>query len=104
MRNILITGGAGFVGTNFIYYWLKRHAKDQVTVLDALTYAGNLKNLGAIDSFPNYRFIKGNILDQSLLNDIFTEQGIDTVVHFAAESHVDRSILNPEDFINTNIM
>src|SRR5438552_3801500 len=104
MRNILVTGGAGFIGANFIYYWLNRHAKDKITVLDALTYAGNLKNLARVSHFPNYQFIKGNILDKPLLSTIFIEQKINTVVHFAAESHVDRSIMNPEDFMNTNVM
>ena len=104
MRNILVTGGAGFVGANFIHYWLNRHAKDKITVLDDLTYAGNLENLETVSSSPNYRFIKGNILDLSLLSAIFSEQEIDTVIHFAAESHVDRSILNPGDFMSTNVM
>ena len=104
MRNILITGGAGFIGTNFVYYWLKNHPNDKITVLDALTYAGNLKNLAIANNFKNFNFIKGNILDQDLLSSIFSKREIDTVVHFAAESHVDRSILNPENFMNTNIM
>ena len=104
MRNILITGGAGFIGTNFVYYWLKNHPNDKITVLDALTYAGNLENLEIANNFDNFTFIKGNILDQDLLSFIFSKREIDTVVHFAAESHVDRSILNPENFMNTNIM
>jgi dTDP-glucose 4,6-dehydratase len=104
MRNLLITGGAGFIGANFVHYWLSNHAQDNVVVLDALTYAGNLKNLASIQNTTNYKFIEGNILDQSLVQTIFTELNIDTVIHFAAESHVDRSIANPNDFIKTNVL
>ena len=104
MRNILVTGGAGFIGANFVKYWLKQYNQDKITVLDALTYAGNLKNLESISHLPNYKFIHGNILDPLLLDRLFIEFEFDTVVHFAAETHVDRSISGPEDFVKTNVM
>ena len=103
MRNILITGGAGFIGANFVRYWIGRHPDDRVVNLDALTYAGNLENLGGIDTLPGYRFVHGDINDQDCLERVFSEEAIDTVVHFAAESHVDRSILGPDAFIRTNV-
>ncbi len=99
---LLITGGAGFIGSNFILYWIKNHPQDQIINLDKLTYAGNLENLKSIEQNPNYKFIKGDITDAGLVNE--TMQGIDTVVHFAAESHVDRSISHPSDFIMTNVV
>ena len=104
MRNLLVTGGAGFIGANFVHYWLENHPKDTVIVLDALTYAGNLNNLALVNHLPNYHFIYGNILDQSLVRELFLKYKINTVMHFAAESHVDRSISNPDDFINTNAL
>lgn len=104
MRNMLVTGGAGFIGANFVHYWLKHHAEDNIIILDALTYAGHLKNLEPATPFSNYQFIKGNIVDSVLLRTIFVDKKIDTVVHFAAESHVDRSIANPDDFMNTNVI
>jgi dTDP-glucose 4,6-dehydratase len=103
MRNILITGGAGFIGANFVRYWIGAHPDDRVVNLDALTYAGNLENLGGIDTLPSYRFEHGDINDRECLDRVFTGEGIDTVVHFAAESHVDRSILGPDAFIRTNV-
>ena len=103
MRNILITGGAGFIGANFVRYWIGRHPEDRVVNLDALTYAGNLENLGGIDTLPAYHFVHGDITDGDCLDRVFAEEGIDTVVHFAAESHVDRSILGPDAFIRTNV-
>jgi dTDP-glucose 4,6-dehydratase len=103
MRNILITGGAGFIGANFVRYWIGAHPDDRVVNLDALTYAGNLGNLGGIDTLPSYRFEHGDINDRECLDRVFTGEGIDTVVHFAAESHVDRSILGPDAFIKTNV-
>jgi dTDP-glucose 4,6-dehydratase len=103
MRNILITGGAGFIGSNFVRYWTGRHPQDRVVNLDALTYAGNPENLAGIDTLPAYRFVHGDITDRACLDRVFAEQAIDTVVHFAAESHVDRSILGPEAFIRTNV-
>ena len=99
---ILVTGGAGFIGSNFILYWLKNYPKDEIINLDKLTYAGNLENLKEIEKNENYSFIKGDICDPATLEKVMS--GIDTVVHFAAESHVDRSILKPADFINTNVL
>ena len=103
MRNILVTGGAGFIGSNFVRYWLHNHPQDRIINLDALTYAGNLENLEGVDDSPRYRFVHGTIGDAELLNKLFKEENVDTVVNFAAESHVDRSILGPEAFIKTNV-
>ncbi|WJW76725.1 dTDP-glucose 4,6-dehydratase [Thiohalobacter sp. IOR34] len=103
MKTLLITGGAGFIGSNFVRYWLENHPEDRVVNLDALTYAGNLENLRGVDDSPNYRFVHGDICDARLVEGLFEEEGIDTVVHFAAESHVDRSISGPEAFIETNV-
>jgi dTDP-glucose 4,6-dehydratase len=100
---VLITGGAGFIGSNFVIYMLNRYPDYQFVNLDALTYAGNLENLESIQHNPNYSFVKGDIADASLLDDIF-KQGIDIVVNFAAESHVDRSILTPQIFVKTNVL
>ncbi len=106
MQSILVTGGAGFIGTNFVYYWLDKYPKDRVIVLDALTYAGNRDNLPADDSknTDQFTFVHGNILDQKLVETLLTKHNIRTLVHFAAESHVDRSITGPDEFINTNIV
>jgi dTDP-glucose 4,6-dehydratase len=104
MRKLLVTGGAGFIGTNFVYYWLKKYPKDHIIVLDALTYAGNRQSLMAIDSNAHFNFIHGNILDENLVETLLIKHEINTIVHFAAESHVDRSILGPDEFINTNII
>jgi dTDP-glucose 4,6-dehydratase len=104
MRRLLVTGGAGFIGSNFIRYWLGRHPGDRVVNLDLLTYAGNLENLADVESLPDYRFVQGDIGDQSLVAALLHEESIDTIVNFAAESHVDRSILGPDAFIATNIM
>jgi dTDP-glucose 4,6-dehydratase len=103
-RRMLITGGAGFIGANFVHYWIKRYPNDRLVVLDALTYAGNLANLEPVKSHPNFRFIHGNICDQDLVDKLMLEEQIDTIVHFAAESHVDRSIVGPDAFIETNII
>ncbi|MEE9494257.1 MAG: dTDP-glucose 4,6-dehydratase [Gammaproteobacteria bacterium] len=103
MKNILVTGGAGFIGSNFVRYWITNHPEDKVINLDALTYAGNLENLKGVDDSPNYKFVHGDICDTELVNKLFKEENIDTVVHFAAESHVDRSITGPEAFIKTNV-
>ena len=103
MKRILVTGGAGFIGSNFIKYMLSKY-NYQVINLDLLTYAGNLDNLKDIEDQPNYRFIKGDIRDRALLDDLFKQFDIDTVIHFAAESHVDRSIDDPEVFLTTNIL
>lgn len=103
MRTLLVTGGAGFIGANFVRYWLDRHGSDRLINLDALTYAGNLENLSGLETLPDYRFVKGDICDTSLLARLFEEEHIDAVVNFAAESHVDRSIAGPAAFMETNI-
>lgn len=105
MKRMLVTGGAGFIGSNFVQYILD-HQKDLVLLvnLDLLTYAGNLENLKAVENDPRYRFVKGDIRDKELVEKLFAEYEFDTVVHFAAESHVDRSILEPELFLTTNIV
>lgn len=105
MKNMLITGGAGFIGSNFIRFMLDNHRDDiQMVNLDALTYAGNPENLKDIENKKGYTFVKGNICDKDLVDKIFQEYSIDTVVNFAAESHVDRSITMPELFLSTNVM
>ena len=101
---ILVTGGAGFIGTNFVYYQLQHHPEDRVVCLDALTYAGNLENLTEALKNPRLRFVKGDIADREAVNALFEEEKPDIVVNFAAESHVDRSITQPELFLRTNIM
>ncbi|MBI5885208.1 MAG: dTDP-glucose 4,6-dehydratase [Deltaproteobacteria bacterium] len=103
MRKILITGGAGFIGSNFAVYMRQAHPEDRLVVFDKLTYAGNLENLRSLEADANYRFIKGDITDFEHVTRVFKEEGIDTVVNFAAESHVDRSILGPKAFIETNV-
>ena len=103
MRRLLITGGAGFIGSNFVRYWINRYPQDRVVNLDALTYAGNLENLAGIETAQNYRFVRGDIGDQALVESLLQAEAIDMVVNFAAESHVDRSILGPAAFIATNI-
>src|SRR3989344_1795344 len=99
---LLVTGGAGFIGSNFIHYWLKKYKKDQIVNLDKLTYAGNLENLKAIEKDKRYKFIKGDINDKKIVAKAM--KNIDIVVHFAAESHVDRSISGPAQFIKTNVL
>lgn len=99
---LLVTGGAGFIGSNFIRYWMKNHPDDNVVNLDKLTYAGNLENLKDIEQNPNYRFIKGDICDAKVVENAI--EGVDIVVHFAAESHVDRSIKGPAVFVMTNVV
>lgn len=103
MRRLLVTGGAGFIGSNFIRYWLSRHPDNRIVNLDKLTYAGDLENLAAVESHPSYRFVQGDICDFSLLDALFRSENINFVIHFAAESHVDRSILGAEAFIRTNV-
>lgn len=98
---LLVTGGAGFIGSNFILYWLKKYPQDKIVNLDKLTYAGNLENLKLIEKNPNYEFVHGDICNPQLVNSLTRETEI--IVHFAAESHVDRSILDPAPFIKTNI-
>ncbi|MEF7439054.1 dTDP-glucose 4,6-dehydratase [Paenibacillus lautus] len=100
---LLVTGGAGFIGSNFILYMMQQHPNYQIINMDALTYAGNLENLRSVQHHPNYSFVQADIADKPAVDAIF-QQGIDVVVNFAAESHVDRSILEPEIFVNTNVM
>lgn len=102
MKNLLVTGGAGFIGSNFVHYMLAHHDYKLVN-LDALTYAGNMENLSGVEGNPNHIFIKGDICDEALVSKLFAEYDFDTVVNFAAESHVDRSITHPEIFLNTNV-
>lgn len=102
--NSLVTGGAGFIGSNFIHYMIKKYPDYKIINLDFLTYAGNLENLKEIENNPNYKFVKGDIGDYDLVVKIIKENKIDLIVNFAAESHVDRSILGPDAFINTNIL
>ncbi len=99
--NLLVTGGAGFIGSNFIRYWLKTHPEDNLTNLDALTYAGNLENLQDIKDNPHYTFVKGDITDPDIVSQAI--KNTEVVVHFAAETHVDRSILGPSAFVQTNV-
>ncbi|MHB8138213.1 MAG: dTDP-glucose 4,6-dehydratase [Smithellaceae bacterium] len=104
MKQLLVTGGCGFIGSNFIRHTLQYYPDYRMVNLDKLTYAGNPANLTDIEKNPRYRFVKGDIGDAALVGRIFAEEQIDTVVHFAAESHVDRSITGPADFVQTNIM
>jgi dTDP-glucose 4,6-dehydratase len=104
VRQLLITGGAGFIGANFVHFWRARRPGDRIVVLDALTYAGNPENLISLREQGNYTFVRGDICDAALLERLFREHGFDTVVHFAAESHVDRSIVSSEPFVRTNVV
>jgi dTDP-glucose 4,6-dehydratase len=101
---LLVTGGAGFIGANFVHYWLREHPNDRVVVLDTLTYAGHLDNLVACRGSAQFRFVKGDIADEEQVLALLREEAIKTLVHFAAESHVDRSIDGPEAFVQTNIV
>lgn len=101
---IIVTGGAGFIGSNFVYYELKNHPEDEIICLDALTYAGNMETLAAALENPKFKFVKGDIADRKLVYGLFEAEKPDVVVNFAAESHVDRSIENPEIFLQTNII
>ena len=104
MKSILITGGAGFIGSHVIRLFVKKYPEYKIYNLDKLTYAGNLENISDIEGFKNYRFIKGDICDADLLSRVFNKYKFDSIIHLAAESHVDRSIINPLDFVNTNVI
>ena len=103
-RKILITGGAGFIGSHVVRLFVKKYPEYSILNLDKLTYAANLENLHDIESYPNYRFIKGDIVDINFLNILFQNEAVDGVIHLAAESHVDRSLENPAEFVNTNVL
>ena len=102
-RSLMITGGAGFIGTNFVYHWANRHPKDRIVVLDALTYAGNRTSLTSLEESGRIAFVAGDICDAPLVAKVMADYSVDTIVHFAAESHVDRSISGPDAFIRTNV-
>lgn len=104
MRKLLVTGGAGFIGANFVLYWAEKHPSDRIVVLDALTYAGNPLNLATLSSNRLFRFVQGDICDTDLVEELLREEEVDTIVHFAAESHVDRSITGPDAFVTTNVI
>ncbi|WP_294351692.1 dTDP-glucose 4,6-dehydratase [uncultured Clostridium sp.] len=104
MKTYLVTGGAGFIGSNFVLYMLKKYNDVKIVNLDALTYAGNLENLKEVENNPNHVFVQGDICDHELVTKLFKEHNFDYVVNFAAESHVDRSIREPEIFAKTNVM
>ena len=105
MRTYLVTGGAGFIGSNYIHYMFKKYGNEiRIINVDALTYAGNLENLKDVEELDHYTFVKADICDRDAIDRIFLENDIDRVVHFAAESHVDRSIVHPEIFVQTNVL
>ena len=103
-RSLLVTGAAGFIGANFVHYWARHHPADRLVAYDALTYAGNLANLDSLQSQPNFSFVHADICDHGRVLQTMREHAVDTVVHFAAESHVDRSITGPDAFIETNVV
>ena len=103
-RGILVTGAAGFIGANFVHYWLRTHPQDRVVAYDALTYAGNRANLAALDDHPGFSFVEGDICDETQVASLLRDKQLDCIVHFAAESHVDRSISGPAAFIHTNVV
>lgn len=104
MRRLLVTGGAGFIGANYVLYWLEHHPGDRVVVLDALTYAGNLQSLEGAQGNESFRFVHGDIRDRKLVEKLLQEEELETIVHFAAESHVDRSISSPDAFLDVNVL
>lgn len=104
MKTYLVTGGAGFIGSNFVIYMLNKYDDVKIVNIDSLTYAGNLENLKSVENNPHYKFIQADICDKNAINEIFENNDIDYVVNFAAESHVDRSIENPEIFVKTNVL
>ncbi|PIZ95256.1 MAG: dTDP-glucose 4,6-dehydratase [Candidatus Magasanikbacteria bacterium CG_4_10_14_0_2_um_filter_33_14] len=99
---ILVTGGAGFIGSNFIHYWLEKHPEDEIINFDVLTYAGNLENFKTIENNPKYKFIKGDVCDRDAV--FAAVKDVDVVVHYAAETHVDRSIMDPSAFVRSNVL
>jgi len=101
---ILVTGGAGFIGGNFVHYMVNKYPEDEIVNLDLLTYAGNLETLRPVEDKPNYRFVRGDIADRKFIFELFEKEKFDVVINFAAESHVDRSITNPEIFVQTNVL
>ena len=101
---ILVTGGAGFIGGNFVHYMVNKYPEDMIVNLDLLTYAGNLETLKPVEDKPNYKFYKGDIADKDFIMDLFEKEKFDVVINFAAESHVDRSITNPELFVHSNVL
>lgn len=103
-RRLLVTGGAGFIGSNFVHYWHRQYPSDRLVILDALTYAGNRQNLSELEGQEQIRFVQGDICDRAQVDTLLLEEEINTLVHFAAESHVDRSILGPGAFIQTNVV
>ena len=104
MSSLLITGGAGFIGANFVHFWRRHRRADRIVVLDALTYAGNPANLAALRIGDEFHFVHGDVCDGNLLSRLFREHAVDTVVHFAAETHVDRSIISSDAFVRTNVL
>jgi len=103
-RSLLVTGAAGFIGANFVHYWMRHHPGDRVVAFDALTYAGNRANLAGLEDKPNFSFVHADICDYDRVVSTLREHDVNTVVHFAAESHVDRSITGPDAFIETNVV
>ena len=104
MSKLLITGGAGFIGSNFVHYVVQQHPNDEIVVLDVLTYAGNLENIQSLIESKAITFVQGSVTDEVLLEDLFQKESFDFVVHFAAETHVDRSIHSPHEFLDTNVL
>ena len=103
MRNLLVTGGAGFIGSNFVHYMLDRHPDYRIVVYDKLTYAGRLENLDRVQADPRFAFVQGDISDALAVRQAIREHDIDTIVNFAAETHVDRSILDPDAFVKADV-